>query len=579
MKNSLLLSAIVVASSLLLSGCGINASEPTATFVRGSALVIGEAGTLTNFNSGVYANPASMTGQNDLAQLTMPSFYSHTAAGELVANEAFGTVTKLDAQSVEYKLAGSATWSDGEPISPADLALSYLAATDASQPGYASALRFTSLALADGLKVSQDSVTVHWPRVPADYQTALPITAAAHVIGDIAVGAKGKGEAAILAAATGTDASVVSKLQEAYATAQATDATKPTKNLKESKLVTAGPYSVVSVNSTTAVLKANTSYGFGPKPAVENVTLRFYSSADDLLNAISAKEVDLTAPIASGMNNLAQIQAAAKKAGFQAVKGDSGQNEAVLLNYGKGGAFNSASWPNAEQAAAVKQMWFDFLPRAGIWSTLAGDKALSKTDSLVFASSQQGYQASVDKNGSAKYQFQDAETSEQLWLAAKFDRTVKLRVLFDSAGSRGQLEYTQLARLGKLGAFDLVNVSTDNPAAVLASGEWDVYITSMGRISTDAQAQALATGALTGFQNPEVTAILDSVPAGSTLDQQPKLMAKLDAALYANFFGLPVFQLDNLVVWSSKLSGYTANPKNSSIVWGYSNWSVTGASN
>ena len=581
LKKSLGLVAVLAAASMALTGCSGSTATPSATFVKGSALVIGEAGPLANLNSGVYAAPNTTAAEADLAQLTLPAFYGHDATGALVANTAFGSVTAIDANSVEYKLAGAAKWSDGVPVSPADLALSFLAATDAGQPGFVANARFGSLALADKITVATDSVTVHWPTaVPADYQTTLQVTAPAHLVGSLALGGSAtaaEGEQAVIDAATGASTDKLSKLEETYATSFATDSANPGKAVKAKYLLSAGPYNYVSANTNTVVLKANTGYSAGPKPAVENVTLRFYNSPDDLVAAISAKEVDLAAPVASGMNNLAQISDLAKKAGMSAVSGDSGQNEVVLLNYNKTGVFNLSTWKgNALQLETAKQMWFDFLPRAGIWSTLAGDKALSKTDSLVLSSTQAGYQASVDKNGSAAYQFQDAELSEQIWLAAKFDRTIKLRVLFDSGNSRGQLEYTQIARLGKLGGFDLRNNSTDNPASVLATGDWDVYITTMGRLASDPTAQALLSGALAGYSNDAVNAILASVPKGSTLAQQPKLLAKLDAALYANHFALPLFQLNNLVVSSSKLVKYQANPANSSVVWGYSNWSVSG---
>jgi ABC-type oligopeptide transport system substrate-binding subunit len=581
LKKSVSLVAALLAAGLALTGC--STAKPQASFSAGSALAIGEAAPLLNLNAGVYGPTQSMATASDLAQLTLPGFYYHDATGALVANTAFGTVETKDKQTVTYTLTGAAKWSDGVPVSVADLALSYLAGTDQSQPGFVSSLRFGSLAFADSFKASGNSATVHFKQPVADHATALPLTAPAHLVGALAMAGSPSTDAAaqaVLDTATGVSQKYLSGLEQAFATKFATDSTNPNKTLTAKYLLTAGAYNIVSASASSVVLKANPAFTAGPKASVGNVTLSCFSSPDDLATAIGAKKVDLASPVTAAMSNLAQIQAAAKKAGYTTATADSGQNEVALLNYGKGSAFNAATWGNdPAKIAAAREGIFLFLPRAGIWSVLAGDSSLSKTDSLVFSSTDASYAPSVKTNGSAKYQFQDAEKSAEIWQAAKFDRTIKLRVLFDSSGPRGQQEYTELAQLGKLGGFDVQNISTDNPSAVLATGEWDLYLTNLGRVSTDAAAQAVVSGALTGFQSQNVSALLASVPAGSTLAANPKIAAKIDAALYAEHFGLPLFQLQNLVVWSSKFTKYSGNPGNSSVTWGYSLWAVSGKGN
>jgi ABC-type oligopeptide transport system substrate-binding subunit len=151
-------------------------------------------------------------------------------------------------------------------------------------------------------------------------------------------------------------------------------------------------------------------------------------------------------------------------------------------------------------------------------------------------------------------------------------------VVFDANGPRGQLEYSELARLGKLGGFDIANVSSENPASVLASGQWDVYITDQGRLNADNAALATAVGALTGFQNADVDSLISK---GFSKDgKNPVASADagkaLDGLLVKNFYGLPLFQTERLVVWTSKIKGYSASTTNNSVVWGYSNWSVSG---
>jgi len=117
-------------------------------------------------------------------------------------------------------------------------------------------------------------------------------------------------------------------------------------------------------------------------------------------------------------------------------------------------------------------------------------------------------------------------------------------------------------------------VSSDNPDAVLATHQWDVYITELGQLSTDDQALATAAGALTSFKNADVDKLIAKVAAGSALKQDAASALNLDQLLIKNHFGLPLFQLDGLVVWSESLTNYRPNPGNTSVAWGYSNWVV-----
>ncbi|MDE2409050.1 MAG: hypothetical protein KGL72_01950, partial [Actinomycetales bacterium] len=150
---------------------------------------------------------------------------------------------------------------------------------------------------------------------------------------------------------------------------------------------------------------------------------------------------------------------------------------------------------------------------------------------------------------------------------------------FDANSSRGQLEFTEFSKLGKLGGFDVQNVSSDNPASVLASGQWDLYITSLPRLNSDLSALSTAVGALTGFHSDAATQLVSKVAAGGELSGSTADELSLDRALVAGYYGLPLFQLDGLVVWSDKLKGYSAKPSNASVVWGYSNWAVSGQGN
>jgi len=579
-KKSVGLLAIACLVTSLLTACASVSGQQA--LVPGSSLSVGESGQLASLNSATLLTPGSSQAASDLAQLTLPAFYSHDAAGELVANTGFGTVKEITSQDFSYTITGNVKWSDGVAVSPADLAVSWLAATDKDQPGFASSLTSTALALADKFTVTGNSVRLHFTQPIPNWKTVLPVSVPAHLLAKLALPNAGlsdsDAEKAVLELASGANTANRAALAGAFATSfnAPTDGSKYDGSL----LVTAGAYRIKSANAAKVVLAADPGFSGGPKASVATVTLNCFSSPDELALALSKKSVDLAAPQATTLNSLAQLETKAKGAGFSTKLADSGSNEVALFNYGAGSAFTSDTWKgNAKKLAAVREGFQKFFPRAGIWSTLAGDSALTKTDSLVFSPNDANYQAAVNQNGSANFQFQDAESSAEAWQAAKFDRTVKIRVVFDANGSRGQLEYTQLSRLGKLGGFDIENASSDNPAAVIASGQWDVYLTELGRLGSNPDALATAVGALTGYQEPAVSKIvatnLPAADAGLKLAGNAVEAKNLDQLLVQGSFGLPIFELKRLVIWSGKLKNYAPATTNQSVVWGYSNWSVS----
>jgi len=582
-KRTLGISALVAMLAASIVGCASLGGQ--AKLTPGSSLVIGEAGSFTSINPGVYAPPATQQAMADLAVLTRPAFFTRDASGNLIENTDFGSVSRASDNTVTYTLTGKAKWSDGVPVDAADLVLSWLAATDKQQPGFASQLSQTSLALADKLTLLSNGVKLHFTQPVPDWKTALPLTVPAHLVGKLAQPDSNLTDAAAEKFVTdriGGDgtSSQFQALTAAYTTAFNPVADGSNAQLDSNLLVSAGAYNIVSATAASVVLKANPHFAAGPAATVEKVTINGYASQGDLVQALAAKQVDLAAPQASTMYSLTQIEQQAKSGGMHTQLSDSGQNEIALLNYGAGSAFNSATWKgDAKQVTAARLGMFKFMPRAGIWTVLAGTPGIGKTNSLVLSNADGNYQATTNQNGTSAFAFQNAESSAEGWQAAGFGRTIPLRVLFDANSSRGQLEFTEFSKLGKLGGFDVQNVSSDNPASVLASGQWDLYITNLPRLNVDLSALATAVGALTGFHSDAASQLVSKVAAGGALSGSTADELSLDRALVAGYYGLPLFQLDSLVVWNDKLRGYSAKPGNASVVWGYSNWAVSAQGN
>jgi len=607
LKKSVTRLATVLAVAALVGSVTGCAGATKAYLVPGSSLSIGESGSLTNLNSAVGGSAASMRASADLAALTMPTFYTPDANGTLVANTDFGTVKAGPNNTVTYTLTGKASWTDGEKVSVADLALSYLEATQSpavqnlaagSQTGstsvgtssdpalgpsyFGKALAETSLGYATSAVASSHSLTVTFAHPVEDFKTALPITAAAHLVGKLALNnpaaTAADGKALILAALKDPSDAAGNwpKIAAVYGSSFSADAASSRFNSQA--FVSAGPYLITKATTAKVSLKANPAFNWGPKATVQNVNLNCFNSTDELLSAITAGKVDLASPDSTSSQTLAAELASLKSKELQVTSGDSADQEVIILNQGQKSAFDPAAYGNdSKKSLAVAKAFFAFMPRAGIWNDLLGSTGLTKSDSLALQPGSANYSSAIQQNGTRNYQFQNAELSQQLWKQAGFTRTVKVRVLFDSANPRGQLEYTRLATWSVLGGVTIENVSSQDPSQLLTSGGWDAYITTIPSMQSS-QAAIGRYLALSGIKDASIDVLVKELAKSKNPGQESGTLVALDRALIGGHVALPIFQLPKIVVNSKRMVGYKANLANESVTTGYSNWVVKATS-
>lgn len=595
MKKSVArMTAVSAAVALVVGLCGC--SVPVKAYlVPGSSLTIGEAAPMASLNSAVGGSEAAMRASADLAALTMPAFYTPDVNGNLVANTEFGTVKPGPNNSVTFTLTGKASWSDGEKVSVADLALSYLEATqtpatqsilDANQgivvSVYGRALAETSLGYATSAVASANSLTVTFAHPVVDYKTVLPITAPAHLVGKLALAnpaaTASDGEALVLAALSDPSESAGnwSKIAAVYGSAFAPYAN--TSRFDSKVLLTAGPYLITKASVSKISLKANPAFNWGPKATVQNVTMNCFNGIDELIAAIASGSIDLASPGSTVSQTLSAELAALKSKNVQVTSGSSEDQEVIILNHSQKAAFDSATYGNdANKSLAVAQAFFAFMPRAGIWNDLLGSTGLFKSDSLALVPGTANYASATQQNGTKVYQFQNAEESQQIWQRAGFTRTVKIRVLFDSANPRGQIEYTRLATWSVLGGVTIQNVSSQDPSQVLATGGWDAYLTTVSALQNHPEAVGRFL-ALSGVKDSSIDALAAKLAKSKNAGQDSATLVGLDSALIGKFVALPIFELPKIVVNSKRMVGYKANLGLDSVATGYSNWVVKASS-
>lgn len=579
MKKALVATAIGALVGSLLSACA-----PTSSVVIGSSLVIGQSAPATNLNSAVLDTVSADESNSALRDLTQSGFYDVAADGQLVANEKFGTAKIIDdstdAFTIEYLLADGLKWSDSNPITAADLLVSWAAARNLGQAGFTSDLALTGLAKASKTPtVSKDGkkLTVVYDQPVADWQTAVTLTVPAHLLAKVGLGSYAgatNAEAQVVRAITKPDGVQLAKLATAFNSGFALSVNP----LDKSLIFSSGAYNIESVSSSEALLTANTDCTWCRPAKVETIHLKFFSSTDTLLSAIKAGEIDLAQPRETGSINIAAIVdgvTSAKSRGMKYSSVSSGEVEAIVLNYGALSAFGPANlFGDEAQTKKLQQAFLKFVPRQRIADTLSVPVKLNRADSLAFATDSANYASSAQQNGSANFRIQDAEAAAELTAGIQKQFGVPIRVVFDSSNPREAIAFSSLSEFGSVSNLRLVNLSSENPDATAIQGNYEVQLKPVKLLSYSMAAVGQLESATTAFKSQKVSDLLTQIATNAKPSAQSQLLAQLDAALFADGYGLPLFELPRVVAFSSKLKNYSAPKAAQSITWGYTEWNV-----
>ena len=567
--------ASIVAALML---CVSLAACSTSGLQAGSVINIAETDDLNSFNADNMTSEASLAVNAEVANLINPSFYYTDATGKLIANEEFGSVTVVSKSplKVAYQLTGKAKWSDGQAVTADDLLLSWLAARNPADSG------FDSIRKGSGLKwttsapvVSGDkkTLTITYDRAVADWQSALTITAAAHVVAQRAFALSDASAALIrfeqaIETASVADQTLISEQYgKAYLAREAS--TLP--------LVTAGAYKVESFSpGSELTLKANTSFNWGQPPTIETVKIKFYSDATAMLAAMQQGDVDIAAPAESGIATNGDLISLAKAASAKYEFAASNDIEAVLLNFASTSAFASDK-SDVVKAAAIKDAFLKLIPRAKILTALSADNPVLEAKSWIYANSSNFYAPFVQSNGSAAFDIQNAELAGELLKSANVSTPVDIRVLFDSNNPRAKKEFALLGEYAASAGFNLLDASVKDPRTVFTTGEFDAFITTVplaGEVSGDPY--WFTGSSVTGFADPALDKLLVDYSSKSEALDQIAVLKQVDAELYAAKFGLPLYQVPALLVYSKRIKSIVNAPNGGSATYGYWNWALNG---
>lgn len=555
----------------------MTACSPTG-IQSGSQISIALTNDFNSTNADNATNDAALAVNREVSALLNPSFFHMDEAGALVANEEFGSVTVLGKNPlrVEYALTGKAKWSDGVAVSADDLLLSWLAARNPLEVGFESVRRGSGLKWTTSIpKVSADkkSLTITYDRAVADWQDDLTINAAAHLVAmkafavDEASSALTRFEQAVQSANLEDQALIAEQYSALYLARGGNDLQQ----------VTAGPYAVAAhTPGVSLTLKVNREFAWGPLPTIETVNIKFYSDATAMLAAMQAGEVDICAPAESGIATNTDLVSLAKSAGAKYEFSASNNIEAVLLNFSEQSVFRTAS-SDVEKQQVLRDAFLKLIPRAKILNALSADNPVIEAKSWFYSNGSNYYTPFIESNGSDKFVTQNAEAAAELLETANISTPVDIRVLFDSNNPRAKQEFSLLSQYATAVGFNLIDVSVKDPRTVSATGEFDVFITTVALAGESAGDPYWFTGgSATLFEDAELDALLVEYSSKSETIDQIAVLKTIDARLYASKFGLPLYQVPALLVYGKRVKTVVSAPYGGTATYGYWNWALNG---
>lgn len=565
--------ALAVVFTLILSGC----SAPSG-LIKGSLINVAEIGELTTLNPDSIASEGGEQFASELANLTKLSFFSLDERGALIANKKFGTVKLVSNNPfvVDYSINKGIKWSDGQPVDAADLVMSYLAA---KTEGFESKRFGSGLQYASIKKLGEYNLTLEYSQAVADWQTALTVPVAAHSVAFFALDGidSDAGKQAVISAVTGNDIPTIDKLSYAYRTAFLVDGEVPA----EKALVTNGAYTISKVTPRYSVsLTARDGFTAGPAANIEKLNLKLYQDATAAVSDMYNGTVDIIAAKESGLAKITDILSlvAALPSGTARSKVRSSSSiDAVLINFGKDSVFADGSYPNhPDRAGILREALINLVPKSRLVQAANAEYSVAQADSFIYPSNSKFYSSVTTSNGSQDHLIQDVEKASELVDSTDMRTPIDVRVVYDSTNPRSKAQFEELSSRSASAGFNLIDVSSTDISETLANGAFDVFIGAQLLTGVPGNSPSALLAGFTGYADAQVSTLLSEYALAKTDVAKAAVLGKVDARLYATGYGVPLIQVPNLVIYSTKLKSFTPSPFGDSATWGYWTWTVSG---
>ena len=597
--------ALAGAGALALSSC--STPEVESSIEEGTSVTIGWNQAFYEYNN--LSATGNATANANIIYLMNDSFNYYDKDLNLVQNESFGTYEKTsdDPLTVEYTIADGVEWSDGVPVSAADILLAWAAQSGkynnvepvydeetgeiTNQDEIDAGVFFNSsspgLALVTEVpEISDDgkTITLVYSKPFADWEVAIwsgsQTGVPAHVVAQNALGIEDAEEAtdALVTAIQDGDVEALSPISSFWNTGF------QFVNLPDdpSLYVSNGAYLLTDlVENQYLTLEANPNYA-GEHPAtVERVTVRYNEDPMAQVQALQNGELDVISP-QSTADVLSALQGID---GVEVVTGVEGTYEHVDMVFNNGGPFDPATYGGDEaKALAVRQAFLKTIPRQEIIDTIITplNPEAEVRNSFLIVPGAPGYDEMVAENGSDAYPAVDIPGAQALLAQAGVTTPVDVRMLFGQTNQRRQSQFALIQASAAQAGFNVIDASAVQWGPLLVDTTiYDASLfgwqsTSTAVTESDATYRSTGQNNFGGYNSPEVDALFDQLQVETDPDAQFDLQLQIEQQLWVDAFGTLIFQWPSVTAYNENVTGVDPITIAPTIFWNFWEWETTG---
>lgn len=595
-------------TSAVLAAAAAGALVLTACSTPAESEIESETAVTVGWNQPFYAyNSLTTTGNattnNNVLYMTTSWFNYYDGDLQLQKNEDFGTYERIseDPLVVKYTINEGVTWSDGTPVDAADLYAVWGPLRDAFdnvEPEYDDEGNITNQEAIDAgvyfdgssaamnmvseaPEVGDDgrSITLTYDSPRSDWELSLErSTVPAHVVAQRALGIEDPQEAkdAFIAAFQDNNTEDLSKIAKVWNE----DFNFTSLPDDESLYLSNGAFVISDfVENQYLTLTANEDFDWGQQPKVDKVTIRYSEDPLASVTALQNGEVDLIAPQSSvdvlatleGIDNITYTTA------------PEGTYEHVDLMMANGGPFDPATYGgDAEKARKVREAFLKTVPRQEIIEKLITPLQEDATtrDSFTVVPGAPNYDEVVAANGSDAYAEVDIAGAQALLAEAGVTTPVDVRFLYGKSNVRRANQFQLIASSAAQAGFNVIDEGDDNWGSRLASTEtYDASLFGWQSTNTFAlnSEATYITGGLNnfgGYSDAQMDAWWQEMYTADA-EQETQLTIDIEKQLYADAFGLPIFQFPGVVASRDVLQGVSTIALAPTIFWNYWDWEIS----
>jgi peptide/nickel transport system substrate-binding protein len=575
-------------TALLLAGC--TTSEPTddesgaAGGVVDTTITVAEVNELTSLNTNTPDGNLDINGK--VSYLTRSGFNYLSDELEIVPNETFGTVNveSEDPLVVTYTINEGQQWSDGEPITADDLLLNWAVqsayyddATYSEEDGsvtggnayFTYAGDTSGLALTEFPEISEDnlSLTLNYSEPFADWALVDLLDRPAHVVAEKAgttleelrttLEETPRGDPESPAEENATLRSVADFWNTGFDMSEF-----PT---DEDLLVSSGPFILTAWEPEQSItLELNENYTAGLDPQFTTLVIRFIGDANAQVTALQNGEADIIAPQASAdtLSSLEAIDTATT------IVGDQFSYDHIDLTFNEG----------PFEDPTVREAFLKTIPRQQILDAIVTpiNPEAKILDSQLFVPTQgDPYDQAVAGNGSEDFAEPDIDGAKELLDGA----TPTVSILYNSENPNRVDAFEAIAASAEEAGFKVEDQGSPDWGELLGGGGYDASIfgwvsSGVGVTGVPQIFGSTGGGNYNGYANDTVDELNDELVVTADTEEQVAIQLQIENELWADFYGLPLFQGPGITAFADTVDGVTHYPGQTGVFWNVWEWTA-----